>query len=134
MFPGPTCVRKWSYWEEFGVDEEQIRVGGLHGDAGDQFNALIGGLDRAERAGEQRNGGKNQTAVEVLRVFTVMKVPVQILVITFTNWLLLTSMSLRTHLMYLHFALSQSWEDKPENVWLKQHRGASLSPPRRKTR
>lgn len=33
-----------SYWEDFGVDEEQIGVGGLHTDAGGQFSALIGGL------------------------------------------------------------------------------------------
>lgn len=48
----------------------------------------------------------------LLKVFTVMKVPLQILVLTFTKWLLLTSMSLRMHLRYLHFAFLQSWKSK----------------------
>ena len=84
---------KWAYWQEFGVDEEQIGVGSLHTDAGGQLDVLIGGLSHKPEhkvlaavkneqlfKQQQKNGQK-----VLLGIFTVMKVPLQILVLTFTK-------------------------------------------------
>lgn len=72
-------------------DNEQIRIGGLHFDAGGQFHALIGGLEgqreqkkRALNVFMRDLGELGKTGRTVTRL-TEINVPLQILVLTFTK-------------------------------------------------